>query len=344
MALVVRLGGGRSSVSGIVATVFGSTGFLGRYVVSQLGKIGSQVIIPWRGDENNYRHLKVMGDLGQIVPMEFHLRDEKSIERAIEGSNVVVNCLGRDFETRNFTLDAVNVEGAQRIAKIAKEMGVDRMVHVSCLAAGKDTVSDYAKSKLAGEQAVREAFPEAVVLRPAHMFGTEDLFLNNIATFARSFPKQIVVDNGANKVQPVWVNDVAVAVLNSIASEAAAGRTFELGGPKVYTMRELYDYVIAKTFRDDNTIAVPAKFAMYVGRALGQVQKANLTPLMTEDWVRRQTVDVVADPKAASFADLGVATIHALEPISSEYLKRYRQGGVYRYLTPEEEGTGARIM
>uniref|UniRef100_UPI000682C246 NADH dehydrogenase [ubiquinone] 1 alpha subcomplex subunit 9, mitochondrial n=1 Tax=Ictidomys tridecemlineatus TaxID=43179 RepID=UPI000682C246 len=180
-ALIPHGKGGRSSVSGVVATVFGATGFLGRYVVNHLGRMGSQVIIPYRCDPYDVMHLRPMGDLGQIIFLEWNGRDKDSIRRAVEHSNVVINLVGRDWETRNFDFEDVFVKIPQTIAQISKEAGVEKFIHVSHLNANIRSSSRYLRNKAVGENEVRNAFPEATIIKPSDIFGREDRFLNHFA-------------------------------------------------------------------------------------------------------------------------------------------------------------------
>lgn len=174
-------GGGRSSVSGHVATVFGCTGFLGRYLVNRLGRKGTQVVVPYR-DEDRKRHLRVASDLGQIVPTEFDVRREDQILESLRHSDIVYNLVGRWWETKNFSFEDVNVKAAERIAKLANEAGCARLVHVSHLNAAEDAPSDFLRTKWEGEQRVKEAFPGATIVRPGPMYGHEDRLLNSIAS------------------------------------------------------------------------------------------------------------------------------------------------------------------
>lgn len=176
--------GGRSSFSGIVATVFGTTGFMGRYVVNKLGKIGSQLIIPYRCDPYHVRHLKLAGDLGQVLFQPFHLQDVASIKKAVKYSNVVINLIGREWETKNFKFDDVHVTGARAIARACKEAGVPRLIHVSALNVTDKPErfvmkkpSNFFSSKYRGELAVLEEFPDATIIRPSDVYGQEDRFL-----------------------------------------------------------------------------------------------------------------------------------------------------------------------
>lgn len=181
----IKLNLGRSSVSGIRATVFGASGFLGRYVVNRLGKIGSVVVLPYRGSEVDVRHLKLCGDLGQINFVPSSIRSVEDIESAVSDSNVVINLLGKHLETLRWNFTDVNATFPGVLAEVCREQGVERFVHVSSLGAELDSPSSWQRSKALGEQAVKDAFPAATILRPATMFGDEDRFLNRIAKLSQ---------------------------------------------------------------------------------------------------------------------------------------------------------------
>ncbi|PVD33464.1 hypothetical protein C0Q70_04720 [Pomacea canaliculata] len=244
--------GGRSSFSGIVATVFGASGFVGRYVCNRLGKIGSQVIIPYRADPYEVERLRLVGDLGQVLFFPFNLKDEESIATAMKYSNVVVNLIGREWETKNFNFTDVHVEGAQRIARIARESGVEKLVHFSSLNASPTPQHIYSKagskflrSKYEGELAVREEFPGAIIFRPADIYGSEDTFLRYYANFwrrARSTSIPLWKKGEATIKQPVFVGDVAEGVIQAIKNPDAVGKTFEIVGPEQYYLSDLVDY------------------------------------------------------------------------------------------------------
>ena len=183
-----KLGMGRSGVSGITATIFGSTGFLGKYVVNRFGRIGTRCILPHRGDEVDVRHLKLAGDLGAIYPIPSSIRSLSDIEAAVADSNVVINLVGKHFETMRWSFSDVNATFPAVLAQVCADVGVERLVHVSALGAYVDAPSAWARSKALGEEAVRDAFPSATILRPATMFGDEDKFLNRIAKLATTLP------------------------------------------------------------------------------------------------------------------------------------------------------------
>jgi len=231
--------------------VFGGTGFLGRYVVNQFGKVGSQIVAAYRGDDYDARHLKLAGDLGQVVFCHYNLRNEESIRRAVRHSSVVVNLVGRDFNTWNYKFDDVNHIGARAIARACRQMGVPKLVHLSALNAAEAPEghvlkggSAFLKSKWRGEMAVREEFPEATVFRPSDMFGQEDRFTRYFISMTRHQGKWMpLYRKGEHTIkQPVFVGDVARGVIRSIAQSDAIGQTYEAVGPRRYQLSELVDW------------------------------------------------------------------------------------------------------
>ncbi|XP_014272317.1 NADH dehydrogenase [ubiquinone] 1 alpha subcomplex subunit 9, mitochondrial [Halyomorpha halys] len=243
--------GGRCSFNGIVATLFGSSGFLGRYVCNKLGKSGTQMILPYRGDMYEMRFLKVCGDLGQIIFQPFHLLDDKSIRQACKYSNVVINMIGREWETKNFTFDCVHAEGPQKIARIAKECGVQTFIHVSALNANPDPEeymipggSNFLKSKHLGEELVRKEFPEAIIFRPSDIYGQEDRFLKYYCSVWRHMGKWVPLYQKGEKTekQPVYVQDVADGIVAACMNKNARGKIYQAVGPTRYLLSELVDW------------------------------------------------------------------------------------------------------
>ncbi|XP_023247663.1 NADH dehydrogenase [ubiquinone] 1 alpha subcomplex subunit 9, mitochondrial isoform X2 [Copidosoma floridanum] len=244
--------GGRSSFNGIVCTIFGASGFIGKHVVGRLGRIGTQMIIPYRGDHYDVARLKVCGDLGQVLFHPFDLRDEESIVKCIKYSNVVINLIGRDYETKNFKYGDVHVDGAARIARLCKENGVDRLIHVSCLNATAEPKpillprgSQFFKSKWEGEWAVKKEYPEATIIRPSDVYGTEDRFIGVYGNRWRQHFRGIPLLNKGETVekQPIWVGDVAAGIVAAIKDHKSAGRTYQFVGPKRYRLSDIMDYL-----------------------------------------------------------------------------------------------------
>ncbi|KPI91213.1 PREDICTED: NADH dehydrogenase [ubiquinone] 1 alpha subcomplex subunit 9, mitochondrial [Papilio xuthus] len=243
--------GGRSSFNGIVATVFGCTGFVGRYVCNKLGKIGTQMILPYRSDFYDANRLKVAGDLGQVLFTPFDIRDEESIAKAVKYSNVVINLVGRDYETKNFSYTDVHVDGPRRIARICREMGVERFIHLSYLNAERHPQplvlrkpSMYKISKYLGECAVREEFPTATIFRASDIYGSEDRFIRSLATGWRSHGNLVpVYKNGMETIkQPVYVSDVAQGIVNAARDPDTRCQVYQAIGPKRYLLADLIDW------------------------------------------------------------------------------------------------------
>ncbi|CAH1396394.1 unnamed protein product [Nezara viridula] len=246
-----RGSGGRCSFNGIVATLFGTSGFLGRYVCNKLGKSGTQMILPYRGDFYGMRFLKVCGDLGQIIFRPYHLFDENSIREAMKYSNVVVNMVGREWETKNFSFDCVHAKGPQIIARLAKECGVQTFIHVSALNASPNPKeymlkggSNFLKSKYLGEELVREEFPEAIIFRPSDIYGQEDRFLRYYCSFGRHMGKWMPLYKKGEQTekQPVYVQDVADGIVAACIDKNARGKTYQAVGPSRYLLSELLDW------------------------------------------------------------------------------------------------------
>ncbi|XP_017392102.1 NADH dehydrogenase [ubiquinone] 1 alpha subcomplex subunit 9, mitochondrial [Cebus imitator] len=248
-AIIPHGKGGRSSFSGVVATVFGATGFLGRYVVNHLGRMGSQVVIPYRCDKYDIMHLRPMGDLGQLLFMEWDSRDKDSIRRAVQHSNVVINLIGRDWETKYFDFADVYVKIPQAIAQVSKEAGVGKFIHVSHLNADVKSSSKYLRNKAVGETVVREAFPEAVIIKPSDIFGREDRFLNHFSNIRRFIGIPLVSLGWKTVKQPVYVSDVSKGIINAVKDPHVSGKTFAFVGPNRYLLFDLVKYVYAVTHR-----------------------------------------------------------------------------------------------
>ena len=240
--------GGRSSFNGIVCTIFGANGFIGRYLCNRLGKIGTQLILPHRCDRYDILPLKLCGDLGQVLFHPWDLRDDESIIKCIRYSNVVVNLVGKEYETRNYDMYDVHVEGARKLARLAKQCNVERFIHVSCLNAEPNPTpmllekgSTILKTKWLGECAVKEEFPEATIIRPSVVYGQEDKFITHYMHPFRRSLKQIPLWEKGEKTekQPVHISDVAAGITAVVTNPRTAGKTYQFVGPKRYQLAEL---------------------------------------------------------------------------------------------------------
>ncbi|KAM9377967.1 NADH dehydrogenase [ubiquinone] 1 alpha subcomplex subunit 9, mitochondrial isoform 1-T1 [Pholidichthys leucotaenia] len=332
-ALIPKGKGGRSSSSGIAATVFGATGFLGRYVVNRLGRIGSQIIIPHRCDQYDLMYLRPMGDLGQIIFMEWDARNKDSIKRAMEHSNVVINLVGREWETRNYRFEDVFVTIPQQIAKTAREVGIPKLIHMSHLNADMRSPSKYLRNKAVGETAVRDEFPDAIVMKPSEMFGREDRFFNHYANM-RSFGNMLpLIALGKKTVkQPVYVVDVANAIINAIRDPDANGKTYALVGPNRYLLYDLVEYLYGVTHRVFLPYPLPRPLYHLVAKFFAI---SPFEPWTTPDKVDRFHVTDMKYPGLPGLEDLGI-TASTVEQKAIEILRRYRS---FRYLETELDET-----
>ncbi|CAM6099073.1 unnamed protein product [Calypogeia fissa] len=338
--------GGRSSVSGYVATVYGATGFLGRNVVQQLARMGSQVFVPYRGLEDDFKHLKLMGDLGQIVPMKYDIRDEESIKATMSRSNVIINLIGRDYETHNFSFQELNVVVPDRISRLAREHGdIGRYIQVSCLGASHENPAPLYKTKAAGEEITMKNFPEATILRPAHLVGTEDRIFNRWALWAKKAPAVPIIGDGNNKMQPVHVTDVAAAVVASVKDDGnSMGKTYELGGPDVHTVNELVQLVCEAIREEPRIIHIPFPIAKLLGTSDQILKKMPFpTPKLVTfsmNNVLGMQVDYVVSPDALTLKDLGIIP-RKLQGVAIDYLYQWRAGGPSMGATVGERVGGA---
>ncbi len=309
-----------------VATVFGGSGFIGRYVVKRLAAAGYVVRVAVSYPEGAL-FLKPMGAVGQIVPLYASLAEPATIVRAVAGAHLVVNLVGILAERRRGDFRRLQAEGAGLVAQHAAAAGVARLTHVSAIGADPASPSGYASSKGLGEQAVRAAFPTAAILRPSLVFGAEDQLFNRFAGMAAISPVMPVIA-GATRFQPVFVGDVADAVMATLTGPAPAA-IHELGGPDIMSMREILAYILAETQRRRRLVEIPPGLARLQAALLERLPGK----LLTRDQLLLLQKDNVASAALPGLAALGIApTPVAL--IVPGYLARYRPGGGKRRLLP----------
>lgn len=284
-------------------------------------------MIPFR-EEMSKRHLKVPGDLGRVTFLEYDLRNTQSIEESVRHSDMVYNLVGRDYPTKNFTLEDVHVEGTERIADAVAKYDVDRFVHVSSYNATPDSPSEFYRTKARGEEVARAIFPETTIVRPAPMFGWEDRLLNKFAG------EQTVLTSNhlREKIWPVHAIDVGAALEKMILDDDTAAQTYELYGPRQYSMEQIHDIVSKEILKRRPTVNLPAwsRKALYAAlhRALWWTEA-------TPDTVTRELLDQDIDPLAGTFQDLGIEPVE-MTSCTFEYLVGYRSN-VYYDLPPMTE-------
>lgn len=302
-------------------TVFGGSGFIGRYVVERLAERGWIIRVAVRHPERA-QFLKPLGDVGQIVPLRCNVRNADSLRDALSGTRAAVNLVGILYESGAQRFARVHFEAAKTIAELAGECGLERLVHISAIGADPDAASEYARSKGAAEQAVFAAFHRASVIRPSIVFGPEDEFFNRFAVMARLAPALPLIGGGETRFQPAFVGDVAEAIVRVLENPKCAGHTYELGGPRVYSFAELMKLMLHEIGR--KRLLVPLSFSM--AKKIGSIGELLPVPPLTRDQVILLEQDNVVSEGAEGFAALGIEPT-SVEVVIPTYLRRYRRGG-----------------
>ena len=306
-----------------LATVFGGAGFIGRQVVQRLARLDYVVRVVGRNPEA-IRPLMTAGKVGQVVPLSADLREDAAIMRAVAGAQAVVNLIGILAEQHKGDFQRLQGEVPGRIGAAAAAAGVSRVVQLSAIGADPQGPSEYARSKAAGEAALRAAFPAATILRPSIVFGPDDDFFNRFAGMARLMPVMPVV-SGRTRFQPVYVGDVADAVVAALTLDGVEGETFELGGPRVASFRELMALVVDATGRRRRLVEIPDGLVRLMAKLPGG-------PL-TSDQLAQLSRDNVVAPGAKGLEALGIVPT-TMEAVVPSYLARFRVGGQHRSLIP----------
>ena len=320
-------------------TVIGGSGFVGRHLVRLLAKSGADVRVGVR-DVEAALFLKPYGDVGQIVPWQIDINDPAQVATAVHGANVVVNLVGILYERGLRTFERIHVHGSANVAKAAAEAGADRFLHMSALGADPGSLALYGRTKYAGEEAVKAVFPRATIFRPSVIFGPEDNFFNMFAGMMRVLPALPVMGaplmpkvslggadgfgidwfgDGGCKFQPVYVGDVAQAMFDSIARPETCGETYELGGPQVYSFKELMELILRVTERKRLLLPMPLIVASFEALLLQFLPK----PLLTPDQVALMKRDNVLSEDAQGLTALDLQPTPA-EAVLPTYLHRFR--------------------
>ena len=309
-----------------LVTVFGGSGFIGAQAVRQLAKLGWRIRVAVRQPNLAYA-MRLHGDVGQIDVVQANIRTEASVGRALEGATASLNLVSVLYEHGRQGFQSLNVMGARNVAAAARAEGVARLVQMSALGADLNSQSKYARTKAEGEVAVREIYPDAVVVRPSVVFGQEDGFFNKFAQMASLSPALPLIGGGKTRFQPVFVGDVGKALARMVTAPEAAGQTYELAGPGTYSFRELMALMLAETDRRRILLPVPFAAAGLMGAA-GDLASLLIAPPITSDQVALLRADNVASGHYPGLEALGV-TPTTVESVLPTYLYRYRKGGQY---------------
>lgn len=309
-----------------LVTVFGGSGFVGTQAVRYLAKAGWRVRVAVRNPNLAYK-MRLLGDVGQIDVVQVNIRNPASIERALDGAIASLNLVGLLRETGRQGFQAIHVMGTRNIAEAARKMGLTRVVQVSAIGADAKATSKYLRTKAEGEAAVREIYPDAVIVRPSIVFGNGDGFFNRFAAMAQLSPALPLIGGGHTRFQPVFVGDVGQALAYAVADSAAAGQTYELGGPGVFSFKALMEKMLAETGQRRFLVPVPWPAANLLGQ-LGDLVGGIIPPPVTADQVESLRTDNVVSGQYPGLADMGISAT-SLEAVLPTYLYSYRKGGQY---------------
>ncbi|UWQ32844.1 complex I NDUFA9 subunit family protein [Leisingera sp. M527] len=316
-----------------LVTIYGGSGFVGRYIARRMAKEGWRVRVAVRRP-NEAMHVKPYGVPGQVEPVFCNIRDDMSVAAVMQGADAVVNCVGVLNELGKNSFGAIHAEGAGRIARIASQQGVASLVHISAIGADADGPSEYAKTKAAGEAAVLQSFPGAVILRPSVIFGTEDGFFNRFAGMTRLSP-MLPIAAGSIEFQPVFADDVARAAVMGALGQAEPG-IYELGGPEVKSFRALMVQMLEVIHRRRLILSLPRPAAWLVAFGFDMLQAASFqmieNKVLTRDQLRSLKADNVVSEGAKGFGDLGISPV-TVGSVLPDYLWKFRPSGQYDEMT-----------
>ncbi|WP_291738069.1 complex I NDUFA9 subunit family protein [Leisingera sp. F5] len=316
-----------------LVTIYGGSGFVGRYIARRMAKEGWRVRVAVRRP-NEAMHVKPYGVPGQVEPVFCNIRDDMSVAAVMQGADAVVNCVGVLNELGKNSFGAIHAEGAGRIARIASQQGVASLVHISAIGADADGPSEYAKTKAAGEAAVLQSFPGAVILRPSVVFGTEDGFFNRFAGMSRLSPV-LPIAAGSIEFQPVFADDVARAAVKGALGQAEPG-IYELGGPEVKSFRALMVQMLEVIHRRRLILSLPRPAAWLLAFGFDMLQAASFqlieNKVLTRDQLRSLKADNVVSEGAKGFGDLGISPV-TVGSVLPDYLWKFRPSGQYDEMT-----------
>jgi uncharacterized protein YbjT (DUF2867 family) len=309
-----------------LVTIFGGAGFVGTQVVQLLARAGYRIRVAVRRPDLA-GHVKPLGSVGQVVPMQANVRNRDSVLAAVKGASIVINLAAIGIEKGKQRFRAVNVLGARNVAEAARAAGATTLIHMSVLAADENSPSLFSRSRALGEAEVRQAFPGAIVVRPSVIFGVGDDFFNTLGNLSRMLPVMPVF-GGETKFQPVYVGDVAEAIAAAAQGNAKAGKTYELGGPEVLSNRQLTERVLRDAKRSNPILPLPLAVGALLAIPMGLMPK----PLLTGDRVKLLGIDNVVSDAAAkekrTLGGLGITPV-ALDAVLPTYLWRFAENGQF---------------
>ncbi len=324
-----------------LVTIFGGSGFIGRYAARALVEKGWQVRVACR-NVGTAQDVKLAGAPGWVEIVQANLRNQASIERALEGADAVVNLVGILSEKGSQSYNATQRDGAERLAECVAGAGIDRFVQVSAIGADEHSKSNYGRTKGEAEAIVRKNVQSVAILRPSEVFGAEDGFFNKFAAMTAFTPVLPAIGGGKTKLQPIYAGDVAEAIALAVDNEDTAGKTYELGGPRTYTLNEIYDTIFSMVDRKRGKVPLPFWMAKPIGYLMGATWRFVPPfcwgflgqPPITGDQVEMLKTDNVVAEGALTATDLGLTELETVEAIVPAYLWRFRDDGEFH--TPSE--------
>jgi NADH dehydrogenase len=314
-------------LNGKLVTVFGGSGFLGRHIVQALARRGYRVRAAVRRPDLA-SHLQPLGAPGQIMAVQANLRYRWSVDRAVQGSDAVVNAVGILAPAGKQSFNAVQAFGPRAIAEAARAAGLNAITHISAIGADAASRSGYARSKAAGEAGVLETLPDSIILRPSIVFGPEDNFFNQFANMARFSPVLPLIGGGNTRFQPVYVGDVAEAVARSVDGELKAGTVYELGGPEVKSFKDCLTDMLDVTRRSRVLLPIPFEISSAMGKVMQLLPGAPLTADQVELLKTDNVVSETAAAEGRTLTGIGISPV-TLAAILPSYLDRFREHGQY---------------
>jgi NADH dehydrogenase len=320
-----------------LVTVFGGSGFIGRYVVRALAKRGHRIRVASRRPDLAY-HLQIAGNMGQVMPIQANLRYRWSIDRAVEGADHVVNLVGILSESGRQSFNALQSSGARAVAEAARGAGAN-LTQMSAIGADADSKTGYARTKAEGEGAAFDCVPNATVLRPSIVFGSEDQFFNRFADMARKSPVIPLIGGGETRFQPVFVNDLAEAVAMTVDGAVEGGRIYEIGGPEILSFREMMETMLTVIQRRRHLLNIPFGVAEGLAGFAKHLPGAPLTPDQVEQLKHDNVVSEAAKAEGRTIAAFGIAP-QGLEATLPTYLVRFRPQG--QFTKPDAQAGGLR--
>ena len=306
-----------------IATIFGASGFIGRHLIRRLTEKDFRIIVATRSP---YLHgsLKTLGNPGQIDLEKINIFDEEKLRILIKNSHIVINLIGILYETKKQSFNSIHVKFPELLSSLCHKSNVEKLIHISAIGAKKNTNSKYLKTKFDGEECIVNNFKKFTIIRPSIVFGDEDKFFNKFASLSEIFPALPLIGGGNTKFQPIYVGDVAKSIVSILEKEKIDQNIYEIGGPQIYTFKELIEILLKVIKKKRFLISIPFSVAKYQAKVFELFPK----PLLTTDQVEMLKYDNIITGNCPTLKELGIVPKN-MEDIIPNYLYRFRKGGQF---------------